>query len=195
MIVCVYFSSYFFFLSYRFRLIVHLTDDPRARLSSYATTGNQLATSDESLDKLIELIIATTDKLISAFHQVRNWERERRIEQNQYFLIRRLARLHFPLTGRQRGPLVGFLHGAGSISVRFGRRVQLRRRRFEGRSAESLFRSEGAGRGCGRGGWPLDVVPGSLAQRKSSRPVCYAQRPGPLHSAASSGIGRLDIAR
>ena len=72
MIVCVYFSSYFFFLSYRFRLIVHLTDDPRARLSSYATTGNQLATSDESLDKLIELIIATTDKLISAFHQVRN---------------------------------------------------------------------------------------------------------------------------
>ncbi len=56
----------------RFRLIVYLTDDSRARLSSYASANSaQLASYQESLDKLIDLIVATIDELITAFQQVR----------------------------------------------------------------------------------------------------------------------------
>ncbi|XP_046646718.1 uncharacterized protein LOC124336875 isoform X2 [Daphnia pulicaria] len=52
-------------------LIVYLTDDPRARLSSYASANSaQLASYQESLDKLIDLIVATIDELITAFQQV-----------------------------------------------------------------------------------------------------------------------------
>jgi hypothetical protein len=72
---------FFFFtslppVSNRFRLIVYLTDDPRARLSSYASANSaQLASYQESLDKLIDLIVATIDELITAFQQVRNVQR------------------------------------------------------------------------------------------------------------------------
>lgn len=63
-------------MSNRFRLIVYLTDDPRARLSSYASANSaQLASYQESLDKLIDLIVATIDELITAFQQVRNVQR------------------------------------------------------------------------------------------------------------------------
>jgi hypothetical protein len=66
------FPSPLFLVSNRFRLIVYLTDDPRARLSSYASANSaQLASYQESLDKLIDLIVATIDELITAFHQVR----------------------------------------------------------------------------------------------------------------------------
>ncbi|XP_045027894.1 uncharacterized protein LOC116920194 isoform X3 [Daphnia magna] len=52
-------------------LIVYLTDDPCARLSSYASTNSdQVASHQESLDKLIDLIVTSIDQLITAFQQI-----------------------------------------------------------------------------------------------------------------------------
>ncbi|KAI9557918.1 hypothetical protein GHT06_014670 [Daphnia sinensis] len=52
-------------------LIVYLTDDPCARLSSYASTNSdQAASHRQSFDKLIDLIVTSIDQLITAFQQI-----------------------------------------------------------------------------------------------------------------------------